>query len=95
MPTKAEYGLGVLYHATPAQQKARAILSEGIKPIGGIIWLAYDKEDAYRSAIDHMDYASSITVFAVNLPSNWELEKLETGVYGSRKAIPRSYLRRL
>lgn len=92
MPTRSELGLGFLYHATPSQ-KARNIMSEGIKPVGKIIWLAYDKGDAYRSAIDNADYAGSVTVFKVQLPPNWELEKLESGVYGSRKAIPRKYVR--
>ena len=92
MPSKSDYGLGILYHATPTQN-VENIPSRGI--INKPIWLAYDKEDAYRSALDNMNYAGSTTVFAVNLHSNWELEKAGTGEYLSWKTISARYIRRI
>ena len=92
MPTKSEYGLGPLYHATPSRS-ATAILSEGITSIP--VWLAYDRRDAYRSALDNINYAGSVVVFAVNLPSKWELERAAMGEYLSWKAIPARYVKRI
>lgn len=87
MPTKRDYDLGVLYHATPTVNAAK-IQREGIKAPA---WLAYFRGDAYHSVDEG---AGSVTLFIVRLPSNWELEKAEQAVYISHKTVPPRYLTR-
>lgn len=94
MPTKSELGLNVLYHGTPTE-KVEKILADGLKPVNGVVWLAYYIEDARRSALDNPDWTGEVTVLAVSLPSDWELERLEADVFGSHKAIPPKYVKLL
>jgi len=95
MTTKAELGLGALYHATLAQN-ADQIIKQGIKPLA---WLTTTREEAYVIISDYKfdskAEAGSIKVFKVNLPGNWELRKSVGDEYISNTTIPPKYLRLL
>lgn len=92
MVTKADYGLGPLYHGT-SKDSADAILVGGLLVMGGQpIWLSFSQQEALENA---QEKEGSPVVLEINLPDDWLLERAEAGTYLSWRDIPSEYIRRL
>ncbi len=92
-PTKADWGLGPLYHGTTIS-RANEIRVKGLRlSKDGIVWLAYSFEDALGRAKElSSEVGEPPTVLEVNLPESWHLERAEAGVYLSHTPIPLRYI---
>ncbi len=88
MPTKSEFGLGPLYHATTISNK-NSILSNGLRSGS---WLSYYRDEAYQTQI--IDYGhTNIVTFQISLPPSWMLEKRSSTEYATIERIPPRYIR--